>query len=36
VTGWGRPDGWSSEFTTDLDHPDIAVMPLRNREKSDE
>ncbi|MDE0761633.1 MAG: ferredoxin family protein [Planktomarina sp.] len=34
VTGWGRPDGWSSEFTTDLDHPDIAVMPLRNREKS--
>ncbi len=29
VTGWGEPNGWTEEFTTNLDHPAITAMPLQ-------
>lgn len=29
VTGWGAPGGWSSQYTTTLDHPDVASHAQR-------
>jgi NAD-dependent dihydropyrimidine dehydrogenase PreA subunit len=29
VTGWGSPQGWDADYTTDLDHPLVAAYPQR-------